>query len=55
MTETTLSKLQNKVDKQSEQIIKYKDAIAKLNEEKDNLKNSLKYYKDNIEKIVQKQ
>ena len=54
MTETTLSKLQNKVDKQSEQIIKYKDAIAKLNEEKDNLKNSLKYYKDNIEKIVQK-
>ena len=38
MIETTLSKLQNKVDKQSEQIIKYKDTIAKLNEEKDNLK-----------------
>ena len=52
--ETTLSKLQKICEKQEKQIIRLQESLEHQKEEKRNAQKQLKYYKDNLEKIVEK-
>lgn len=52
MAETSISRLQKQVEKQEKRIIKLQDCLAAQKEEKLNVQMQLKYYKENIEKIV---
>lgn len=52
MTETSLSKLQNKVTKLEKDNMRLRDLLAERKEKQTLVENELKYYKDNLEKIV---
>lgn len=52
MVETSLSKLQKQVSRQEKQIIKLQDCLATQKEEKRKIQHQLKYFKENVEKIV---
>lgn len=54
MAINSLGKLQIIVDKQQKEILKLKEKLSKSNDEINSLKNSLKYYKQNIDNIVKK-
>lgn len=52
MAETSISKLQKEVEKLGKQVIKLQDCLATQKAEKVNVQKQLKYYKENLEKIV---
>lgn len=52
MAQTSLSKLQNKVTKLEKENLKLKDLLSERREKQTNVEKMLKYYQDNLNKIV---
>ena len=50
--ETSISKLQKQVDKLEKENLKLRDLLAERKEKQKYVEESLKYYKKNIEKII---